>query len=556
MSSSAETTISVRERTTALALLAFAVILRIPYIFHYRFNSDEPQHLHVVWGWARGLLQYRDTFDNHTPLFHLTMAPFLALFGEHAWTMFAMRFVMLPLYLLSLALTFTLARRLYSERVALWAAVLLAVHFEFFFVSLEFRTDTLWTVTWLAALVVLVGGRLTAGRALAVGLLLGWAAGVSQKTGLLVASLAAGTALTLVLVPQTRRRLSARRAAMLAGAATAGFLVVPALLAASFAAAGAFDAFLYGTVQHGTLPGLGKTGHAWRVLLFPVGLALVLWLSAPMIRSANGDRLRSMRLALAFTAAVYYLSVQSFWPLVTAQDWMPFSPLLAIFVVAGLAAWAARRGDARRPAAVLVALLAVEVAILVFKGPVWEDRAAPAAALVSETLRLTDPGDWIIDAKGETVFRRRALPWVLENITQERLRRGLIRDTLAQDAVATGCWAAVVEDERFTDRARAFLAGNYVPVGQLRVAGTILGAPADDRRLLPFTVLIPGPYAIVAERGTASGLLDGTPYESPRRLAAGHHEVVPAVGSGRLAVVWAQAAARGFSPFLPDRGAR
>jgi len=556
LSSSAETAISVRERTIALGLLAFAVVLRIPYVFHYRFNPDEPQHLHVVWGWTRGLLQYRDTFDNHTPLFHLAMAPFLALFGEHARTLFAMRFVMLPLYLLSLALTFTIARRLYSDRVALWAAVLLAVHFEFFFVSLEFRTDVLWTVAWLAALVVLVDGRLTPGRALAFGLLLGAAAGVSQKTGLLVASLVTAAGLTLVLVPQTRRRLSAARTAALAGAAAAGFLVVPALLAASFAAAGAFDAFVYGTVQHGLLPGLGEAGHAWRVALFPAGLAMVLWLSGPMIRSASGDRLRSTRLLLALTAAVYYLAVQSFWPLVTAQDWMPVSPLLAIFAVAALAAWAARRGDVRRPATVLAVLLAVEVAVLLLKGPVWEDRAAPAVALVSQTLRLTDPGDWIIDAKGETVFRRRALPWVLENITQERVRRGLIRDTLAADAVATGCWAAVVEDERFTERARAFLAGNYVPVGQLRVAGTILDPPDGDRRPLPFSVLIPGAYAIVVERGAAGGLLDGTPYAGPRLLAAGNHEVVPAVGSGRLAVVWAQAVARGFSPFVPVRGVR
>jgi hypothetical protein len=549
LSPAAETRISIPERVTALALLASAVLLRVPYVLHYRFNSDESQHLHVVWGWTRGLIQYRDTLDNHAPLFHLAMAPLLALFGEHAWTLFAMRFAMLPLYLVSLALTFAIARRLFSDRVGLWAAVLLAVHFEFFFPSIEFRTDNLWTVAWLAALTVLVGGRLTAGRAFAFGLLLGTAAGVSQKTLLLAASLAAATALMLVLAPQTRRQLPLPRAVALVGAAAAGFLVVPLLLVAFFAAAAALDAFFYGAIQHNLLPGMGETRHVWRFLLFPAGLAVVLWLAAPLIRSADGDRLRSIRLLLALTAAIYYLSVQSFWPLVTAQDWLPFLPLLVIFVVAGFAAWAERRGDVSRPAAVLAALVVVELGVLVFQGPVWKDRTAPQAALVCETLRLTDPGDWIIDAKGETVFRRRALPWVLESITRERLRRGLIRDTLAEDAIAMRCWAATVEDERFSARARAFLAENYVPVGLLRVAGRVLGEPDPALHPLPFAVVIPGPYAVAAERGTVRGLLDGTPYEGPRELAAGRHEFVPGVPSGRLAVVWAQAVARGFSPF-------
>src|SRR5512136_90984 len=160
----AETQVTFPERLTAAALFGVALFMRIPYVFHYRFNSDEPQHLHVVWGWTRGLVQYRDIFDNHSPLFHLLMAPLLALMGEHAKTLFAMRSAMLPLWLTALVLNFTIARRLYPERVALWATVLLAVHFEFYFVSLEFRSDTLWKVAWLAALVVLVGGRLTAGR--------------------------------------------------------------------------------------------------------------------------------------------------------------------------------------------------------------------------------------------------------------------------------------------------------------------------------------------------------------------------------------------------------
>ena len=57
----------------AMALLVGAVLLRLASIFHYRFDNDEPQHLHVVWAWTQGLVQYRDVFDNHMPLFHTAM---------------------------------------------------------------------------------------------------------------------------------------------------------------------------------------------------------------------------------------------------------------------------------------------------------------------------------------------------------------------------------------------------------------------------------------------------------------------------------------------------
>jgi len=549
LTSAVENRVPLPERLAALALLGVALLLRIPYLFHYRFNSDEPQHLHVVWGWTRGLVQYRDLFDNHGPLFHIAMAPVLAAAGERPEALFAMRFAMLPLWLAALALTFAIARQLYSKRVALWATVLLAVHFEFFFVSLEFRTDNLWAVAWLAALAVLVSGRLTPSRAFGTGTVLGVAMGVSQKTLLLTACLSGAAVLTLVLAPETRSRLPGRRAAALLGASAAGFLVVPLLLVLYFWAVDALPALYYDTIRHNLLPGMVELQHAWRRAIFPIGLGFVLLVARPMIRSANGDRLRSLRLMLLLTAAIYYLGVGSFWPFITAQDWLPFEPLLATFAVAGLAAWGDQRAGAALPVAVLAALLVVELAVLVLKGPVWRDRAASQIALVRETLLLTDPGDRVIDAKGETVFRRRGFPAVLERVTMERLRRGLIRDMLPEDAVATRSCVATVEDERFTDRAKAFLAANYVPVGQLRVAGTLLSEPAPDLRPFTFGVAIPARYAVLVERGTFSGSLDGTRYTGPRELATGPHQLAPDVPTGRLAVVWAQAVERGFSPW-------
>ena len=47
------------ERWFACLIAVSLVALRVVYAFVYRVDSDEPQHLHVVWGWANGLLQYR-----------------------------------------------------------------------------------------------------------------------------------------------------------------------------------------------------------------------------------------------------------------------------------------------------------------------------------------------------------------------------------------------------------------------------------------------------------------------------------------------------------------
>src|SRR6476646_443187 len=70
------------EFIAATVLFALMLVMRVGNILHYRFDSDEPQHLHVIWGWAHGFMQYRDLFDNHMPLFHIALAPIVGLIGE------------------------------------------------------------------------------------------------------------------------------------------------------------------------------------------------------------------------------------------------------------------------------------------------------------------------------------------------------------------------------------------------------------------------------------------------------------------------------------------
>ncbi len=63
------------ERTAFLILAAMVLALKVLAIYHFRSDSDETQHAHVVWSWVTGKLQYRDVFDNHMPLFQMACAP-------------------------------------------------------------------------------------------------------------------------------------------------------------------------------------------------------------------------------------------------------------------------------------------------------------------------------------------------------------------------------------------------------------------------------------------------------------------------------------------------
>src|SRR5439155_7125573 len=177
------------ERLVLSVLFGLALLLRLFYVFRHDFDSDEWQHLHVVWAWTRGLLQYRDVFDNHMPLFHMLSAPLLARIGETPAILYDMRLAMLPFVLVAVWGTYGIGSRILGRRAGLRAAALLALIPNFFLRSIEYRPDILQTMFWILALLVLLGGAIGRRRSLATGLLLGLAAGASLKSILLIAAL-------------------------------------------------------------------------------------------------------------------------------------------------------------------------------------------------------------------------------------------------------------------------------------------------------------------------------------------------------------------------------
>ena len=500
------------ERFLLGSTAAVLLVLRALAVFRYRFDSDEQQHLHVTWGWTAGKIQYRDVFDNHAPLFHMVTAPLLALFGERADILLWMRLPMLVLFALVLWCTFDVARRLYDTRVASWAVVLLALFPPFFLKSLEFRTDNLWNAFWMLALVGLVRGW----RPFVVGMMLGCALAVSLKTPLLVIAL--GIALLL------RKE---RPRGLLAG--IAGFVLVPAALAIFFISIGAWDELVYcNFIFNGNLARAQDNAWLLRTLAL-VGAAALIYVARRT--RASTERLRWI---FAVTIGAFTIVLAGVWLLISPRDFLPMFPLLAIFA-------ASRTRDLR----MLGVAVAVMLAALWYYADRFENHTDWHITMMQQALRLSRPGEPLMDLKGETIYRHRPFYYAFELITRSQMARGIIKDTVAEDVVRERAYIAQADGPMWPPSARAWLSDHFVDMGRLRAAGNWVKPDGS------FVIGVPGEYIVLNVNGEARGSIDGTPYDKPRVIDAGKHRWD---GESGVVVVWAPAFRRGHSPFhLRDR---
>ena len=127
------------EFIAASALFVLLIALSILNVLHRSFDSDESQHLHVIWGWTRGFVQYRDNFDNHMPLFHIMFAPVAGLIGERPTILYWMRFILLPMYFVSAWCTYQIGTRLFSQRAGVWAVLGVAFFSRYYSSVFEFE---------------------------------------------------------------------------------------------------------------------------------------------------------------------------------------------------------------------------------------------------------------------------------------------------------------------------------------------------------------------------------------------------------------------------------
>ncbi|MFL6505353.1 MAG: ArnT family glycosyltransferase [Candidatus Udaeobacter sp.] len=542
------------EFISAASLFIALIFLRVITVTYYKFGADEPQHLHVIWGWARGFVQYRDVADNHMPLFQLLFAPIYKLIGDRGTILYWMRTILQSLYVVAFWCTYRIGSLLFSRRVGVWAAILVGLSYDYAFCSVEFRTDNLWAPLWLLCVVVLLSGRLTIRRALIAGFLMGLCFGVSMKTVLLLMSTVAGGSMTLIFVGRERLGITWRQILSASTAFLAMTLIVPATIIAAFAFYGVWPQFRYWVFEHNVVPGV--TNHpAWWVVIFAVGFPLVALATRRMVTATPATIVAARRSFVFITAGFFFTALLSFWPFLSRQDYLPLYPLAFVICTGAVLTiwdrWAKNRDIAKiwrvMPVPALFGVCELLVALLAH--PFWLDKAKLESDVLRSTLKLTEPGDFVFDRRGETVFRQRCFYPIIETFTKERIRRGLMVDDTIERCIDTRTCVVTLPDDMPLATFR-FLEQNYLPVGnKLRVAGVLLHSSTDAKQF-DFQIVIPASYKIIArDVGTVVGVLDGQQYEGEERfLFPGAHTFAQSTNGHDLLVFWAQAVDRHFRP--------
>jgi len=552
------------EFIAATFLFALMIVIRVVNILHYRFDSDEPQHLHVIWGWARGLVQYRDLFDNHMPLFHITFAPIFGLIGDRATILHQMRFILLPMYFVAAWCTYKIGTSLFSRRAGIWAVILAGLYTRYHLISLEFRTDNLWAPLWLLCIAVLVTGALTVRRALIAGLLLGLCFGVSMKSVLFLSSIAVAALLTLLLVGRRNLPLGWSHLMQCIAAFVGSAATIPATIMIFFAFNGLWRDFRYCVFDFNFLVrGASQNSLSYRIhltLTIIIALPIILYVARRIICATDGAGLAFRRVFILTLCASYFFAFKILWPVRNHDDDPPFYPLVAVLCSGALLAASTKLisfkwepGQIFRRVPVPAFLAVGEIIVLIATQPIWKDKTKRETDLLRNVLTLLKPGDYVLDCKGETIFRQRSVRAVYETITKSAIQRGLILDNAPQRCVETHtCVVATTLIRTFPRDTSRFVRRNYLRVtNNLRIAGNELKPSTTNPLRCDFAVTIPASYKIISPTENVSGTLDGIPYDGARFLAAGSHTFESTSPSRGLLLLWSQAVDRHFTPFEP-----
>jgi hypothetical protein len=474
------------DRGVPLALVIGLLALHALFLFRHAVDSDEAQHLHVIYEWLRGAVPYRDVFDNHTPFFHWLFLPFAWLVGETPDVVLLARLAQIPISFGLLGLLYVLAVRLYDRAVALWTVALALALADWSLKTLEFRPDVLWTLCWFGSLIVLLhtpGWR----TFFLAGFLLGTAAMISVKTSFLLAGLGLGWAGAWILSADFRSRYPIGRIAKCGLSGAIGFAIVPSLFLAWFASHHALEAMRYClfTVNQPESP------QVWRVLLACGGMLLAVAVGWTMRCCAGGNRT-----AVFLTAAFYALLVIGFSPTLKKQTFLPAYPLLILTAVGEL-----RFRRPRRVPWLEGAACAVLLAHQVVEGAPWEDGLADQRELLNDTLALSKTGETLLDLKGETIFRPRPIYLAYVLATTRGMASGRLAKERPEALSMAGTAVVISNGAGLPPEMRKFLKDSYVPAGRgrLRVAGSVLERRAQlGPRVASVNAPAAGDYLLLA----------------------------------------------------------
>jgi len=437
----------------------------------------------------------------------------------------------------------------FSARTGLWAAVFSAVCFRFFFVSTEFRPDGLWALLWFTAIFVAISGDVPYRLWLVVGLLVGVAFCVSMKTILMVFAMAAASIIIIILRAVDARAVPWQRITRSVALMLFGLALYPVLTVLFFRLHGALTPMYNCVVLHNLVATPKSLPLYLRLLKWAALLVVPVVGSIVVYRRLQRDAKLIRAVWLFLVAIFYYITLKALWPFATPEDYLPSDPLFMIFLAAATLALAkVFRERLRVPEVVLpLVVAAAGITWIVHGQSPFNDATVDKIGQVKTVLMLTQPDEYVMDSKGEAIFRRRPFYYVLEGMTGVRMKAGLIKDTIPERLVSTETPLATVH--RMPPQAADFIRQNYLPIAfRLSVLGQLLPMTSDDAIC---EIRVPSTYTIVSEKGRFAGTLNGEPYTGSMRLESGIYRIHRDGGSGALAIIWSRAIEKGFSPFAP-----
>jgi hypothetical protein len=328
--------------------------------------------------------------------------------------------------------------------------------------------------------------------------------------------------------------------------ALTGFSLVAVSVLCVFIALGAGPAMYRCVIQHNLggdnvdfLHRLVRRSVDPRFWFFLPALYFVLFVLGKRSRSEQHFRVGFVVLFVGF----YPLLLLGVWPVVTRQDFLPYYPLLfACLSPLLLSLWQ------RFPQPIASSRLAASIcfAILCLAEVVWcadilfrKRSPDPVAAdQIGEVLRLTKPGETVLDPKGDVVLRPRPIYDVLELFTMQQYRDHVLTDRIPEQLIAHQTMVAVRSD-RYPEHTRRFLEENYLWSGQLLIAGKELHETAGGAS--QFHLSLGGSYVFLSNGHLLSGKLNGAPISGKTEMQPGFFEFVPDKGDWPVTIQWERA---------------
>jgi len=142
--------------SSLIALLVGLTVIKSG--FQYTFDADELYHAQQAFLIIKGFEPYTQFFINHSVIFHWFISPVILFGGTNIDTIYALRALMIVLFLLRLLFSFMIIKKLFGKIAALFFIFLLFLDPFNAMTSMQIRPDNLMLTVYLAGLLVMIKG--------------------------------------------------------------------------------------------------------------------------------------------------------------------------------------------------------------------------------------------------------------------------------------------------------------------------------------------------------------------------------------------------------------